>query len=226
MTDIVTPPLIDELPAAPLPTDSEEEHDSKAYAMVGAMVAMVPQINASATATMQNALAAKERAQNAASAAASAAAVQDALWGATNFKGFWSELAGPLSKPATVKHEGRLWLLLETLTDVTAAEPGVSPAWTALDAGQRPQQEVASGVVACIPGVLYVITGASVTLTAPTTGLQQGDYFGFRLAAPVSGTQVVDFGDIDVRAQSAGARYIDKPAFGLDLQFNSTKGWV
>lgn len=233
MTDIVDPPLITPLPSAPLPTDTEEQHDAKAYAMVGAQVAMVGQFNEVAEATHHNATAAQERAQEAASqagnaqqSASDAAAARDAVWGASNFKGLWSSLAGPIAKPATVKHFGRFWLLLADVQDVTAEEPGASAAWTALDAGTRPQQEVSSGTVACIPGVVYVIAGATVTLTAPASSLQQGDYFGFRLVTDVSNAQCVDFGAAMVRGQPAGLRYIDKPGFGLDLQFNTESGWV
>lgn len=233
MTDIVEPPLIDELPEAPQPSDSPEEFEAKSYAMVAAQVAMVPQINASNAAAQQNAMFAAQQAvvatreaSAAVAAAASASEVQAALWGATNFKGIWGGLVGALSKPATVKHEGRFWLLLRNVVDVATQEPGVSDAWTSLDAGERVQQEVGAGTIACIPGVLYVITGAAVTLTAPVAGLQPGDYFGFRLAAPVSGTQVIDFGAVKVRGQAAGQRHIDQPGFGLDLQFNANGGWV
>ena len=47
-----------------------------------------------------------------------------------NFKGEWSTLAGALNMPATVSHAGMIWLLLQNLPNVAAAEPGVSAAWT------------------------------------------------------------------------------------------------
>lgn len=226
MTDIVTPPLIDELPAAPLPTDTEEQHDQKAYAMVGAMVAMVPQINAATASAEQNALAAQEHAQSAAQAAAQAAGVQDAMWGATGFKGVWEDLSGPLSFPATVKDGGRFWLLLRDIDAIEDEKPGESDVWTSLDAGTLPQQIVSSGTVAAIAGVMYVIAGPEVTITAPPAPLH-GDAFSVRLAADVSGTQIVDFGSIPVRGQIAGQRYIDTHGFGLDLVFNGfSGGWV
>jgi hypothetical protein len=40
-----------------------------------------------------------------------------------NFKGLWSDLTGALSKPASVAHNGLVWLLLNNLADVTASEP-------------------------------------------------------------------------------------------------------
>lgn len=184
-------------------------------------------IAATAEATKQNAQDALGSAQAAGQAAAHAAEVQQILMGATNFKGLWQDLIGALQKPATVKHEGRFWLLLTNLTNVTAAEPGVSPAWTSLDAGVRPQQNVSSGVVDAIVGVLYVIDGPTVRLNAPATGMQQGDHFGFRLAAPVSRNQVVNFAGVPVCDRTLGEVYIDRPAFALDLEFNISKGmWV
>ena len=93
MTDIVSPTPIDALSPAPVPTDTEAAFDSKAFALLGDMVGMVPQINASNAATYQNSTAAQERAVAADAAAVAAAdsaadaaldgarlATLDALW--------------------------------------------------------------------------------------------------------------------------------------------------
>lgn len=93
MTDIVTPPTISSLPAAPQPTDTPAAFNTKSFALLGALDPMVAQINAVADATEQNAVAANERAvsansaKGAAESAASAAnadalrlASLDALW--------------------------------------------------------------------------------------------------------------------------------------------------
>ena len=64
-------------------------------------------------------------------AALSALAAQ----GSANFKGEWSALSGALAPPATVRHAGKFWVLLSSLADVTAAEPGVSAAWAKTSAG-------------------------------------------------------------------------------------------
>lgn len=227
MTDIVDPPLITPLPPAPLPTDTEEQHDAKAYALVGAQVEMVGQLNAANEATKQNALAAQEQAHAALQSAASANDARTAVWDAVGLQGQWLEATGAAQKDWVYKHNGRFWRLKLAVADITAHEPEAENAyWLALDAGTRPQVTVASGVVACVAGVTYIITGSDVTLTAPATGLIQGDVFAFRLAASVSGTQCVDFGGIDVRGQVAGLRFIDAPGFALDLQFNTGKGWV
>lgn len=82
MTDIVEPPEIDALPPAPQPTDTPEDFDAKSYASLQAQAGMVTQVNATAAATHQNAVAAQERAvaagTSAGAAALSAAAAQDA----------------------------------------------------------------------------------------------------------------------------------------------------
>lgn len=62
MTAIVSPPVIDDMPPAPLPTDSPADFSTKAFATVAALEDFVDQANASAAATNQNATAANERA--------------------------------------------------------------------------------------------------------------------------------------------------------------------
>lgn len=53
----------------------------------------------------------------------------DAARSIANFVGDWSSLTGPLSKPATVRHKGSVYALLNNLADVTASEPGVTADW-------------------------------------------------------------------------------------------------
>ena len=48
---------------------------------------------------------------------------------AANFKGSWADLSGSLSIPASVEHDNKYWILLTSLADVTASEPGVDPEW-------------------------------------------------------------------------------------------------
>lgn len=72
MTDIVSPPTISALPAAPQPADTPGEFDSKAFALLAAQVAMVGEFNSCALATHQNTTAANERAVSAASSASTA----------------------------------------------------------------------------------------------------------------------------------------------------------
>lgn len=106
------------------------------------------------------------------SAATAAIGAADAALAASNFKGLWVDLAGPLNKPACVKHGGRFWLLLNNLANVAASEPGVSADWTSTDAGVLVQEITAS--TAMVPGVRYVVKTPGVTLSAPAV-LLAGD---------------------------------------------------
>lgn len=231
--DIVPVPALEQPGEFPTTADrTAGTYNSKAIGWAGRLAAFGASVHAIAQSAWSNAQAALLHANRSAAQADSARqyavdaqGAREAVWGASNFVGFWSAQAGSLSKPATVKHEDRFWLLGQNVADVTAHEPGQSDAWISLDAGVRPQHLIADGVVACIAGVTYIIAGANVTLIAPTVVLR-GDVFAFRLAADVSNTQCVDFGAALVRGQTAGLRYIDKPGFGLDLQFNTERGWV
>lgn len=69
-------------------------------------------------------------AAKAAGSASSASESADSAASAANFKGLWSSLTGSLAKPASVKHSGEFWELLNDLADVTTSEPGVSGDWT------------------------------------------------------------------------------------------------
>ncbi len=60
--------------------------------------------------------------------AAGAAAVA-----AANYVGSWSGLTGALNIPASVSHNGRVWLLESNTANVTTITPGVSSQWLALD---------------------------------------------------------------------------------------------
>ena len=225
MTDIVTPPTIDALPPAPQPTDTPSEFDSKAFALLAAQVAMVGDFNSAAAATQQNATAANERAVAAASSAATAAGVSDAVLAAANFKGLWGGLSGALPKPATVKHNGRFWMLLNSLPNVAASEPGVSADWTSMDAGAAPTQLVTSSLT-MVPGVRYLVTTPGITLTVPT-GLIKSDYIGWRECLAVDSMYTVDFGSTKLRGVAHGSVLIEAKNGGTDMNYeDATRGLV
>ncbi|MDF1486702.1 pyocin knob domain-containing protein, partial [Ramlibacter sp. H39-3-26] len=64
------------------------------------------------------------------SAAATAVIAADKALASAHFKGVWSALSGPLIAPASVSHDGVIWLLNADVPDVTAVVPGVSSVWT------------------------------------------------------------------------------------------------
>ena len=108
-------PTISALPAAPDPND-RSTFNARAYpwsvalsTMTGEINALLPSIDSAATA----------------SAAAIAAA---------NYKGLWSSLTGALAIPASVFHASKVWMLTESVADVTAQVPGVSAKWISFTA--------------------------------------------------------------------------------------------
>ena len=71
---------------------------------------------------------ATEQAQQAAASAAAAAS-------SANNKGAWASLTGALAVPATVYHNNRFWMLLNSVANVAASEPGVSADWVVASGG-------------------------------------------------------------------------------------------
>lgn len=110
------------LPSAPLPTDNTATFNTKAFALVAALNGFVTEANALETNVNTKEASATASATTAASASASAVA-------AANFKGEWSTLTGALNIPASVSHNGVVWVLKANLADVTTATPGVSSQW-------------------------------------------------------------------------------------------------
>ncbi len=88
-------------------------------------------------------------------------------------------------------------------------------------------QQVVTANTTAVPGVLYVIAGANMTLALPTSGLSNDSLIDIVLAAPVSRAQIVDFGGINYRGVAAGRRYIDRQGWSMSLRFSETLGeWI
>lgn len=86
------------------------------------------------------------------------------------------------------------------------------------------RQRIAASTVA-VPGVVYVIVGADLTLTLPpASAWQDGDPFGVRLGVAVTNKQQIDYGDLTVRGQPGGLRYINRRGYAQDLVFDSLSG--
>lgn len=187
MTSPVTPPAA---PVVPLyPPLGSATFNADAYAYGSAMPSVVDGINDLAENAHTNALSANESATAAQQSALDATNAAAPALAAANFKGLWGDLTGALSKPACVKHEGRFWMLLSNLSDVTASVPGVSADWTSLDAG-RVTQNITTNTAA-VPGVYYVATASGITLTIPT-GWLSGDTVAGRNAS--GGACNIDWG--------------------------------
>lgn len=103
---------------------------------------------------------------------AAAATARDATFNAANFKGDWSTLTGALNLPASVRHNGRFWLLVANVADVAAAVPGVSASWTPLDAASLPLVHVTTTTHTAAPGSHCSIeNAAATTITLPASPL-------------------------------------------------------
>lgn len=222
---IVAPTPVDALPTAPDP-NNRATFDGLAYPFQQALSGTYrTQMNALASNVNNNANETQSLANAAALAAASAADVQAVVLGAANFKGLWSSLTGSLSKPATVKDNGRFWLLLADLADVTAAVPGVSAAWTALDTGISPTQYI-TGDTTVVPGVRYIIGAAGLTLNMTGVTWVKGDYFGIREAIG-TGSYTIHFGTTKDRTQTRGSVLISAGYRQFDRNYeDATRGLI
>ena len=107
------------LPTPPDPND-RATFDGRAYPFTVAQQSFVSEFNANVPSL-----------NDAVTAAVTAASGAIA---ASHYKGAWATLTGPLAIPATVMHNGSLYMLLESVADVTAEVPGVSAKWKALAA--------------------------------------------------------------------------------------------
>lgn len=203
MTLPVTPPAA---PVVPLyPPLGSATFNADAYAYGSAMPAVSAALGDLADNVAANAQIAHDNAQTSAAAANNAASAAEVAMGATNFKGEWTSLAGALAKPATVKHNGRFWLLLTDLPNVAASEPTTSnPAWTTLDSGVDITQQVTANTTA-IAGVIYIITAPGVTITGPALGaLTKGEGWGYVLTAAAR-TCFLNFASVPYRKRATGA---------------------
>jgi len=171
----IDPPSVPEYPQL-----GDSAFNIKAYTFGSSMASIVAWIGGAVSNAWNNAIAAFEAAGAAVAAAVSASTAASQAVAAANFKGVWPDMTGPLNKPACVKHNGRFWMLLNNLADVTTSQPGVSADWTSLNVGQ-----VSARIGANTPataGVFYVATTAGITLTIPA-GFTADDFVGGRNAS-------------------------------------------
>lgn len=170
MTLPIAPPAAPTVPTYPALGSPSFNQDAYTYATAmpgvsAALGALADNVAANSQISHDNATAATQAAQAAADA-------RDVSAAAANFRGLWSSLAGPLNKPAAVKHNNRIWLLLNNLANVAASQPGVSADWTTGDSGELVQVVNASTTI--VAGPVYAVATAGVTLTLPAV-LQAGD---------------------------------------------------
>lgn len=105
--------------------------------------------------------------------------INDGVAPAMNY-GNWSALTGPLSPPASVIYDDKVWILNAATTNVAADEPGVSAKWTLYVRTEQPYT-VSGTTPALSPanGTLqtWTLTGNST----PTISMSSGQSFLLRI---------------------------------------------
>lgn len=138
----------------------------------GELLAVANNVLANATDAQASATAAAGSATASAASATQSAQARDAAFNAANFRGDWSALSGPLNLPASVRHNGRFWLLVANVADVTLAVPGVSASWSPLDAASLPLVHVTTTTHTATPGSHCSLeNAAATTVTLPASPL-------------------------------------------------------
>lgn len=174
---IETPVVI---PPAPEPPNRADRTTFNAKAVAWADYQkdeLVPGVNAAADNVNHNANEALISAGLAQGSALQAQDARDVALASANFKGLWEDLSGALNKPASVKHNGRFWLLLNNLPNVALSEPEEgNDDWTSTAAGTVSQEISASGPM--LAGVRYIVMTADIILEVPApVDTSTGDLF-------------------------------------------------
>jgi microcystin-dependent protein len=129
-------PQITELPPAPVRGD-RLNFPTVADTFVAALPGFRDETNAvglyvqgeaeAVSAAVESAGAASDQAQSSATQAQEFSEIAAAVAG---YAGVWADLTGSLDAGASSYHEDEFWILMESVADVTAHEPGVSPSWS------------------------------------------------------------------------------------------------
>ena len=224
MSNAVAPPPAPTVPT--YPALGASNFNTLAYTFGTAMPGVSAGLFALADNAYTNATVANHAAATAITSANTASSASSVAVGAANFKGMWSSLTGALSRPACVKHNGRFWLLLADLPNVTLSEPTTgNAAWTTLDSGTEITQQVTTNTQA-ISGVHYIITASGVTITA-LAGPVKGDWFKVTYTATPY-TCYLNFNGAKFRGQTTSGSYrINGKAISRRYQYeDTTVGYV
>lgn len=204
-------------------------YNSKAFAWATAWQGTTgPNVYAIANTAYLNAQEAAAQTATAVTAAASAENSAASAAAAANFKDFWANLTGPLNKPASVKHGGRFWYLLQNVADVTAHEPAENAYWTSATTGTLITQQVTGNVNPAVPGVTYIFCAATATVTLPLPeSLAKGDGFGFRVAVDLSPTQKVKLNGAKLFGKTVEDDEVYMDVVALEINFeDNTYGYI
>ncbi|MDR6767734.1 hypothetical protein J2W88_003015 [Acidovorax delafieldii] len=199
---IAPPPAIEPAPTVPSSASAEETFDA-AYEAFNTWEKneLQPKLAPLAANVFANASETVDATEAAVAAAVSASTAASQAVAAANFKGLWPSMTGPLNKPACVKHNGRFWMLLNNLADVTTSQPGVSADWTALNVGQVSARISAN--TNAVAGVFYIATTPGITLTYAGGSWTADDATGGRNAS--GGSCFINWGAYTVSGETPEA---------------------
>ena len=162
----VTPPTP---PDFPLPTDSPEYFDDKAYDCFPYVAAAASNAYANAQAAETAATNSNNSATNSAASATASEASRQAADAASNYKGEWSGLTGALAKPATVSNDGAFWALVNNLANVALSEPSPSNAdWRFVSGTRWVTPYTASATLAPNSQNTIIATSSAADMTLPS----------------------------------------------------------
>jgi hypothetical protein len=199
MTPLSTPPQ----------TSDPSNFDARADTMLGVeLPRLVTQINAVVAYLNGLSTSVTTSTTDAQAAATLAVSLQTSAIALANFKGNWSALTGALAIPASVLHNGALWLLNTSLANVTTATPGVSSSWTLIQypGGMAPDQQPRNrelGSAATLDqtwidfSVVFdpgsVASGAQTTNSVAVPGVVLGDFVQVSISIAAVGMQVTAY---------------------------------
>lgn len=145
-----------------------------------------------------------------------AQAAADSAQGVVSFKGDWSTLTGAMAPPASVRHRGRIWVLLASLPNVALAEPGVDlTRWQSVNRGMVAAN---SNFSAFSGDDVLCPASTAVTITLPQ-GPSAGDFVKVARAG-TGGVTVVRNGATILNV--ADDFVIDRPDVRLAFMFTGT----
>lgn len=177
----------------PQPGDSREVFNNKAFDTVAKLNPWSQQANALAL----------EVNNDAATAEAGAEIVNSVV----NFRGAWDDLTGALSVPASCAHASGYWILLESVADVTAHEPGVSAVWAMYESDfARLSGADFTGPITVPAGA----SGAQVPQAQETYGPKSGQLAGMRNKIINGAFLVNQRGYVSGTATTAGQYTLDR----------------
>lgn len=162
----VTPPTP---PDFPLPTDSPEDFDDKAYDCFPYVASAAANAYANAQAAETAAGESQDSADDSAASAAASEVSRQAADAVSNYKGEWSGLAGALAKPATVSNGGAFWALVNNLANVALSQPSPSNAdWRFVSGTRWVTPYTASATLSANSMNTIIATSAAADMALPT----------------------------------------------------------